>query len=89
MASVWALGGALDRIDQDATAGGKREAPFVLTIVANWVDPEEIESNVFSTGSVRHCSASVTVSPTMWAGNDRASQSVPDLRGGLTVLAED
>ena len=46
MASVWALGGALSRIDPDATAAGERHAPFVLEILANWAGPEETESNV-------------------------------------------
>jgi FAD/FMN-containing dehydrogenase len=46
MASVWALGGALGRVDPDATAAGERNAPFVLEILANWAEPEETESNV-------------------------------------------
>jgi hypothetical protein len=46
MASVWALGGALGRVDPDATAAGERHAPFALEILANWAEPEETESNV-------------------------------------------
>ena len=46
MASVWALGGALGRIDPDATAAGERHAPYVLEILANWAKPEETEPNV-------------------------------------------
>ena len=46
MASVWALGGALGRVDPDATAAGERQAPFVLEILANWAEPEETERNV-------------------------------------------
>jgi FAD/FMN-containing dehydrogenase len=46
MVSVWALGGALGRVDPDATAVGERHAPFVLEILANWAEPEETESNV-------------------------------------------
>jgi FAD/FMN-containing dehydrogenase len=46
MASVWALGGALGRVDPDATAAGERYAPFALEILANWAAPEETESNV-------------------------------------------
>jgi FAD/FMN-containing dehydrogenase len=46
MASVWALSGALDRVDPDATAAGERQAPFVLEILANWAEPEETERNV-------------------------------------------
>ena len=37
MAGVWALGGALGRVDPDATAVGERTAPFLLEILANWV----------------------------------------------------
>ncbi len=46
MASVWALGGALGRVDPDATAAGERHAPFVLEILANWAAPEDTEPNV-------------------------------------------
>ena len=46
MASVWALGGALGRVDPTATATGERHAPFLLEILANWTEPEETERNV-------------------------------------------
>ncbi len=46
MASVWALGGALGRVDPDATAAGERNAPFLIEILANWAAPEETEPNV-------------------------------------------
>ena len=46
MASVWALGGALGRVDPGATAAGERQSPFVLEILANWAEPEETERNV-------------------------------------------
>jgi hypothetical protein len=46
MASVWALGGALGRVDPDATAAGERHAPFLLEILATWVAPEDTEPNV-------------------------------------------
>jgi hypothetical protein len=46
MASVWALGGALGRVDPEATAAGERTAPFLLEILANWAAPEETEANV-------------------------------------------
>ncbi len=46
MAAVWALGGALSRVDADATAAGDRQAPFVLEILATWAEPEETERNV-------------------------------------------
>jgi FAD/FMN-containing dehydrogenase len=46
MAGIWALGGALGRLDESATATGSRDAPFLLEILANWVDPTETEANV-------------------------------------------
>jgi FAD/FMN-containing dehydrogenase len=46
MTSVWALGGALGRVEPDATPAGGRDAPFVLEIFANWAAPEETEPNV-------------------------------------------
>lgn len=46
MASIWALGGALDRVDADASATGERGAPYLLEILGNWSDPAESEANV-------------------------------------------
>jgi hypothetical protein len=46
MVGVTALGGALGRVDPEATAVGERQAPFLFEILANWVEPEETESNV-------------------------------------------
>ena len=46
MAGVWALGGALGRVDGSATATGERSAPYLLEILANWAAPEETEPNV-------------------------------------------
>jgi hypothetical protein len=46
MAAVWALGGALGRVDPEATAIGDRAAPFLLEILANWEEPEDTERNV-------------------------------------------
>jgi FAD/FMN-containing dehydrogenase len=46
MAAVWALGGALARVDPAATAVGERSAPFLFEILANWVEPEDTEPNV-------------------------------------------
>jgi FAD/FMN-containing dehydrogenase len=46
MAGLWALGGALDRVDESATATGGRGAPFLLEILANWADPADAEANV-------------------------------------------
>jgi FAD/FMN-containing dehydrogenase len=46
MAGVWALGGALGRVEAGATATGERSAPYLLEILANWAAPEETERNV-------------------------------------------
>jgi hypothetical protein len=43
---VWALGGAMSRIDPHATAFGRRDAPFMLGIEANWARGEESPANV-------------------------------------------
>lgn len=46
MAGLWALGGALDRVDGADTAAGARGAPFLLEILANWSEPADAEANV-------------------------------------------
>src|SRR5215203_5402709 len=46
MVGVTALGGALGRVDPEATAVGERQAPFLFEILANWIEPEETERNV-------------------------------------------
>ncbi len=46
MAGVWALGGALGRVDPKSTATGDRSAPYLLEILANWSEPAEDERNV-------------------------------------------
>jgi FAD/FMN-containing dehydrogenase len=46
MASIWALGGALARVDASATATGSRDAPYLLEILANWADPSDSGANV-------------------------------------------
>jgi len=46
MAGLWALGGALGRVDPGATATGDRSAPYLLEVLANWADPAEDEANV-------------------------------------------
>ena len=40
------LGGAVARVDQDATAFGDRSAPYSLVITGEWVDPAESERNI-------------------------------------------
>ena len=41
-----ALGGAMDRVRENAAAIGKREAPFSIEIMSNWTDPEDTEANI-------------------------------------------
>ncbi|OCP17901.1 MULTISPECIES: FAD-binding oxidoreductase [unclassified Ensifer] len=43
---VWALGGAMGRVQPEATAFYHREAPFLLTIEANAEDPAADEANI-------------------------------------------
>jgi len=42
---VWQLGGAMARIGPDATAFGSRDAPYLLGVEANWVDPADDDTN--------------------------------------------
>jgi FAD/FMN-containing dehydrogenase len=46
MVGLWALGGALGRVDAAATATGDRSAPFVVEILANWTDPDDADANI-------------------------------------------
>jgi len=46
MVGIWALGGALGRIDATATATGSRDAPYLLEILANWSDPSHGDENM-------------------------------------------
>jgi hypothetical protein len=46
MIGLWALGGALARVDPAATAAGGCDAPYLLEILANWEDPAHSEANV-------------------------------------------
>jgi FAD/FMN-containing dehydrogenase len=43
---VWGLGGEVNRIDPLSTAFGRRDAPFLLGIEANWERPEESDANM-------------------------------------------
>jgi FAD/FMN-containing dehydrogenase len=38
---IWHLGGAMSRVASDATAYGRRDAPYLVTAEANWVDPAD------------------------------------------------
>lgn len=49
---IWQLGGAFSRIDTGATAFGRRDAPFLLGIEANWERAQEDEQNVAWTRQV-------------------------------------
>lgn len=46
MVGLWALGGALDRLDGSASATGERGAPYLLEILANWQDPAQSAENI-------------------------------------------
>ena len=43
---VWQLGGAFSRVDAGATAFGRRDAPYLLAIEANWERPQDSERNI-------------------------------------------
>jgi FAD/FMN-containing dehydrogenase len=43
---IWHLGGALSRASASESAIGKRDAPYLLAIEANWEDPKEAERNI-------------------------------------------
>ena len=40
------MGGAAARIGADVSAFGNREAPFLLNVVARWLEPDEDEANL-------------------------------------------
>jgi FAD/FMN-containing dehydrogenase len=46
MVGQWALGGALDRVEASATATGRRGAPYLLEILANWREPADSTANI-------------------------------------------
>ena len=46
MVGLWALGGALGRVDATSTASGARTAPFLVEILANWTDPKQAAANI-------------------------------------------
>ena len=39
--AIWQLGGAMSRVREDATAFGKRSAPFLLSYDSCWIDPNK------------------------------------------------
>ena len=42
--AIWHLGGAMARVAEDATAFGKRNAPYMLSYDSCWIDPKISES---------------------------------------------
>ena len=45
-ASVWRFGGAVQRVEPDATAFGDRSMPYMLSIDSIWSQPEEDAANI-------------------------------------------
>jgi len=43
---IWALGGAINRIDPQATAFTRRDARYMVGIEANWENPDDSDANV-------------------------------------------
>ncbi|MGD2071147.1 MAG: FAD-binding oxidoreductase [Gemmatimonadota bacterium] len=46
MVSIWALGGALGRVEPSSTATGSRDAPFLVEILGNWDDRSASDANI-------------------------------------------
>jgi hypothetical protein len=46
MVGIWALGGAMSRVGPDETAVGRRDAPFLVELLANWKEAKDTERNV-------------------------------------------
>lgn len=43
---IWQLGGAMNRVNAEATAFGDRYAPFLVGIESNWEDASDDEANI-------------------------------------------
>lgn len=43
---IWAFGGAIARVAPEETAFPKRYAPFLVSIEANWTDPDQTDANM-------------------------------------------
>jgi FAD/FMN-containing dehydrogenase len=43
---IWHLGGALSRVAPEATAYGRRDAPYLVTAEATWTDSAQNEQNI-------------------------------------------
>ena len=46
---VWALGGAISEVSQDASSAGNRDASFLIAVENNWIDADDDAAN-FSFG---------------------------------------
>jgi FAD/FMN-containing dehydrogenase len=44
--ALWHHGGAMRRVPAEATAFGRRDAPYLVSLDSSWVDPEETERNI-------------------------------------------
>lgn len=44
--TFWHLGGAMSRVDDEATAYARRDAPYLFTAEASWEDPAANEQNI-------------------------------------------
>jgi hypothetical protein len=82
---VWLMGGAVNRIDPDATAFSERSAPYMVSIDGNWSDPAETPDNVawvreefrrlgeFATGRRISTSPASWTSRRAWASTTRSA----------------
>lgn len=43
---LWAMGGAVSRVEAQETALGDRSAPFTLVLNTSWLDPQDTEVNI-------------------------------------------
>jgi FAD/FMN-containing dehydrogenase len=43
---IWHLGGAMSRTAENATAYGRRDAPYLVTAEANWIDPQQSDRHI-------------------------------------------
>ena len=51
LVAIWQLGGAMARVAEEATAFGKRTAPFLLSYDCCWTDPNQSEEIISWTRS--------------------------------------
>jgi FAD/FMN-containing dehydrogenase len=52
LVAIWQLGGAMSRVPAEASAFGRRDAPFLLSIDSTWADPADGERNIAWTRSL-------------------------------------